>query len=483
MAGPRLSIRIDLASGKRIGPGKIALMEAIRSTGSISAGARALGMSYRRAWLLVEEINHALREPAVTAETGGRSGGVRPLRPSASGLSVSTGPLRPMRGQRRAESFARWESWFGPKRRRLESAQPHGSGLHKKFGFLLRQAAHGWLVASAVTALSVSTLAAASAREVIDSAGRKVQVPDRVERVVAAGPPASVLVVMLAPEKLVGWNLKPLESELAFLPPVVRNLPEIGRLTGRGGTANLEVVMAAKPDVILDFGSVNATYVSLADRVQAQTRIPYILIGGRFDETVGALRTVGSIFGVPERAELLARRTETIFDETERVVRSTAVTQHPRVYLARRANGLESGNRGSINTEIIERAGGVNVVDAGRENGGLVNVSLEQILQWNPDTIITTDSNFTDKVKTEPVWSNVEAVRRGRVFLSPSLPYGWIDGPPSLNRILGLQWLVRLFFPDRFQSDIRNESRNFYKLFYQVDVTDAQLDGLLEGAK
>jgi molybdate transport system regulatory protein len=75
MASPRLSIRIDLASGDRIGPGKIALLEAIRSTGSISAGARSLGMSYRRAWLLVEEVNDALREPAVTAETGGRSGG------------------------------------------------------------------------------------------------------------------------------------------------------------------------------------------------------------------------------------------------------------------------------------------------------------------------------------------------------------------------------------------------------------------------
>jgi molybdate transport system regulatory protein len=75
MASPRLSIRIDLASGDRIGPGKIALLEAIRATGSISAGARSLGMSYRRAWLLVEEVNDALREPAVTAETGGRSGG------------------------------------------------------------------------------------------------------------------------------------------------------------------------------------------------------------------------------------------------------------------------------------------------------------------------------------------------------------------------------------------------------------------------
>jgi molybdate transport system regulatory protein len=75
MSALHLSIRIDLPSGDRIGPGKIALLEAIRSTGSISAGARALGMSYRRAWLLVEEINTALREPAVSAETGGRSGG------------------------------------------------------------------------------------------------------------------------------------------------------------------------------------------------------------------------------------------------------------------------------------------------------------------------------------------------------------------------------------------------------------------------
>jgi molybdate transport system regulatory protein len=81
MASPRLSIRIDLAGGTRIGPGKIALLEAIRSTGSISAGARTLGMSYRKAWLLVEEVNHALREPAVTTETGGRSGGGAALTP------------------------------------------------------------------------------------------------------------------------------------------------------------------------------------------------------------------------------------------------------------------------------------------------------------------------------------------------------------------------------------------------------------------
>jgi molybdate transport system regulatory protein len=86
MAGTRLSIRIDLENGDRIGPGKIALLEAIRATGSISAAARSLRMSYRRAWLLVEEVNHALREPAVAAETGGRRGGGAAVTPAGERL-------------------------------------------------------------------------------------------------------------------------------------------------------------------------------------------------------------------------------------------------------------------------------------------------------------------------------------------------------------------------------------------------------------
>lgn len=75
MADTRLSIRLDLSSGDRIGPGKIALLEAIKTTGSISAAARQLEMSYRRAWLLVEQINAALEQPAVASSAGGRQGG------------------------------------------------------------------------------------------------------------------------------------------------------------------------------------------------------------------------------------------------------------------------------------------------------------------------------------------------------------------------------------------------------------------------
>src|SRR6476469_8895604 len=82
MPDTRLSIRLDLTSGDRIGPGKIALLEAIQASGSISAAARRLGMSYRRAWLLVDQINQSLQEPAVAAATGGRQGGGAALTPS-----------------------------------------------------------------------------------------------------------------------------------------------------------------------------------------------------------------------------------------------------------------------------------------------------------------------------------------------------------------------------------------------------------------
>ena len=76
--------------------------------------------------------------------------------------------------------------------------------------------------------------------------------------------------------------------------------PEIGRLTGRGNTANLETVIALKPDLILDVGSTRATFVSLAERVQAQTGIPYALLDGRFDAIPDTYRKLGAL-GAPAK--------------------------------------------------------------------------------------------------------------------------------------------------------------------------------------
>src|SRR5262245_58899898 len=90
------------------------------------------------------------------------------------------------------------------------------------------------LVACALTALLVIAQGIAAARTVTDSAGRQVEVPDRIARVFAAGPPASVLLYVLAPDRLVGWQRAPHPEDLAYIAPEYRNLPVLGSLTGGG---------------------------------------------------------------------------------------------------------------------------------------------------------------------------------------------------------------------------------------------------------
>ena len=75
MSAPVVRFRVDFAKGSYVGPGKIELLEAIRKSGSLSQAARDLGMSYRRAWLLVDSLKHAFREPPTVACTGGKGGG------------------------------------------------------------------------------------------------------------------------------------------------------------------------------------------------------------------------------------------------------------------------------------------------------------------------------------------------------------------------------------------------------------------------
>ena len=336
-------------------------------------------------------------------------------------------------------------------------------------------------VLTALMLLAILLAAApAGARTVVDSAGREVEVPDEINTVFAAGPPASILVYVVRPEVLTGWPRALRPEEARYIAEPYRDLPETGRLTGRGGDANLERVLEIKPDLIIDFGSVRDTYIDLADRVQAQTGIPYLLVDGRFEATPAALRLVGEVLGVPERGEALARDVEQTFTRVDAILADTPEEDRPRVYMARGPDGLETGLKGSINTEIIERAGGRNVADPGDDRRGLVRASNEQVMVADPEVIVTWDPNFYAHVFHNPLWTEIDAVRNGRVYLSPTAPFGWIDRPPSLNRLMGLRWLAGLFYPEQWDADLREQARDFYRLYYHVDLGDEELDRLLE---
>lgn len=78
---PRLTLRVDLGPGQSVGPGKIRLLEAVAESGSISSAGRALGMSYRRAWMLIEQMNEGFSRKVVTTQLGGTHGGGARLTP------------------------------------------------------------------------------------------------------------------------------------------------------------------------------------------------------------------------------------------------------------------------------------------------------------------------------------------------------------------------------------------------------------------
>jgi iron complex transport system substrate-binding protein len=155
------------------------------------------------------------------------------------------------------------------------------------------------------------------------------------------------------------------------------------------------------------------------------------------------------------------------------------VRQGPRVYYARGPDGLETGLSGSINIELLDWMG-LNHFGL-RRTGGLARASVEEVLGWNPQVIITIDHQFAESVRRSPVWQHVDAVRNNRVHLSPKMPFGWVDFPPSVNRLPGAVWLGRMIYPELFNDDLRQLTQSFYQLFYHVEPTLQQVDEVLAG--
>lgn len=320
--------------------------------------------------------------------------------------------------------------------------------------------------------------AAAQDRTLTDAAGRNVTLPAKIERVFPAGPPASIFLYTLAPDKLVGWTRGPTPEERPYFPAKYADLPSVGRLTGRGNTANAEVVLQLKPDFIFDYGTVGPTYASLADRTQEQTKIPMALIDGSFGEIARAYTMLGAMLGESARAETLAAYTRETLADVKKRVDSVPADKRPRIYYGRGPRGLETGLAGSITTESLDFMGATNVA-ASLGSGSLATMSMEQILAANPDVVVTLDENFQRFALNDASWKGVAAVQNKRVYLAPSLPFGWIDSPPSVNRLIGLRWLGRVLYPDLFPEDLRPITREFYALFYHQAPSEAQLDQLL----
>ncbi|EPL9571065.1 ABC transporter substrate-binding protein [Providencia rettgeri] len=306
----------------------------------------------------------------------------------------------------------------------------------------------------------------------------KLPAANHIQRVISSGPPSDLLMFALAPEKMVGFaSISLKKGHTGLFAQQWLDLPVYGRLAGRGSTLSLEQLLSYNPDLIIDIGNIDDTYRSQAEKVAKQTNVPYLLIAGGLKDSSQQLTQLGETLGVEPQAQKLSQLAQRYLDDA--VAFAHKPQQKPlSFFLARGAKGLETGSKGSIHTEAIEILGFRNVVDIPNFRG-LTTVSMEQLYQWDPDIIITQYDEAIEFMTTSPLWKGLDAIANQQLLVFTGMPFGWLDGPPGVNRLLGMRRL-QSHFDDRIAAAMKQDIAEFFELFYHSPLTAEQVDLLME---
>lgn len=332
-------------------------------------------------------------------------------------------------------------------------------------------------------------------RTIVDMAGRTVEVPEVINSVYSTGQPGVVALYTLCPDKLMGWCIKPADAEAEFINAKYLNLPVLGLSQGANSNANTEEIMERNPDIIilmtdLSSGDTQAT----ADELEDTFQIPVVVVGYELTTLDKSYQFLGELLGVEERANELAAYCKKVIQEVKEVAQTIKEEDKVTVYYAQGSTGLQTAPKSSSHSQVINLVGGINVCNLEAVESGRLTIDMEQLFDWDPDVVIASysvghsgtnigNADVFDIISNaNPVWSLLRATQKGEVYATPCLPYNWLDLPPSVNQIIGVVWLAELLYPDYYDFDIVQETKDFYRLFYRMELTDGQIDKLLTHA-
>ena len=233
-----------------------------------------------------------------------------------------------------------------------------------------------------------------------DATGRTITVPDRIERVMPAGPPAAVLLAAIAPAQMLGFPQPVSDTARAGLAASASGLPTIPRLTGRQDIS--AAIQALHPDLIIDYGTVSPRYRQLAEDTQEKTGIPTLLFDGSLEQVPAVARTIGRILHQDRQADAVARWAEAM------LASPAPALPRKRVLYARGPDGLLVAEPNTDVTAIFARLGWEVLAPEG--SGTFQPASAEAIRTLDPDLIILGDPAASKALKSEQ-WRDVRAVR------------------------------------------------------------------------
>lgn len=319
-------------------------------------------------------------------------------------------------------------------------------------------------------------------RKITDQANRELTIPtpETIERVYFTSALGQVFIFSLAPELQAGTGISFTKQELAYLPEGMGDLPNMGSLSGNGEIDREELIARGVQIVFSISGTdITASNISEADKLQDQTGIPVVLVDGSFSRIADAYRFLGDVLGRKERAEELAVFLERIFNDVTAAVGDLQDAEKVSLYYAEGPLGLQTEPDASQHALAFAVAGANNVAAVEANQGlGMSNVSLEQVIAWQPEVIVAWDDvvrgGADEIIRTKETWAATPAAKNGRVYTMPNVPFAWCDRPPGVNRFIGIQWLANMLYPDLYDVDMVEETQKFYSTMYWRDITTDQ---------
>lgn len=337
-------------------------------------------------------------------------------------------------------------------------------------------------LAGAATMLLALVPASASAQaiSITDQESRAISLDKPAERIVTIPMPmaSGVIAIDGGADKLVGMNPLSLtalqEGILGKVFPGALGITDT--VTGRDFVPNVEALAAVNPDLVIQWGGRGPEIV---DPILNAGLNAMLIVYGDEDKARTYMTNVATALGKPERIEELVAWRENVAQDIAAKVAGIAEQDRPNVlYLGRSLSDITaSGAPNSYNNWYIDLTGGTN---AAAELQGSQSINREQIAQWDPDVILLNSFEpdlDVSWVYDDPILSLTKAAQEKRVYKMPLGGYRW--DPPNQESPLTWMWLAELLHPDLFDYDLRAEMRDAYKVLYNYELTDEDIDGII----
>lgn len=319
---------------------------------------------------------------------------------------------------------------------------------------------------------------------VTDDTGRRVVIPADINAIAPSGATATMVLMTIAPEMLVGIASSPTVRQRPYLPEETWYLPTFGQFYGAKSTLNKESLIDAQPQIVIDTGDRKATITEDMVSIQNQTGIPTLFYEATIELMPHAYRRIGELLGKEETTEKQAQfieKTIAMAKEKRALIKEEDVKT---VMYSTGATGLAVNAEESSQAQVIEIIGAKNAVipDTITDKGGGTTVSLESVYKIEPDVIVFQAGGPYNGV-AENEWSELKAIKNGEYYEIPNLPYCWLSSPPSVNMVLGVWWLGQIVYPDIYNDyDIIEVAQEYYELFWHYDLTREEAEEMLAGS-